>query len=575
MKKNKELEEKNAEQDREIKVLRKELREKELCLSAYESLPENWGYIKDKNGKYIDIFGRSFYFLDIQKKNDYLGKDDLQILNEHNQENAKKVIYIVDHESHFKASSFFLKVELDNHNQFNFYHKENQDEEWSVYAVAVNNFAMNDIFCGFTLYSESRQESLEVEFNSVRFWKESGKAANWQSHLFYPHKTEGIFKEQDNQLSLTSKGAFDYEGFYVYQKTKGLFSFSCCVKAYNSSSTTTQLSFGIMLRDSLEPKSNSIKFVYDPRIHSLILRRGRILDFHKEEYLKFLENYKQDQDVLYTKKAFMEFLPWIKVVKSPFWDVDGNFAGLIASFTGTYFRQLIDNCLSDAVIVFNPEGLIKLYNKQAGKVLAYTSQSDELADQNIITLYGDKRAYTEDFQQIIYHLRMEADNMTIRGPVQFKSPNGKVFYFQEYYESFLNVYSGMIDRIVLVLSAVSADAVRTMVNHDENSVDHRIKLIRNFLLENYGDDFSIIEMVKTLGINYSTIKQHYKNQTGKTINQDLLDIRLQESARLLVQTKMSILEIAIECGFNSHRYFSKKFKECFGMSPSAYRIKNI
>lgn len=50
-------------------------------------------------------------------------------------------------------------------------------------------------------------------------------------------------------------------------------------------------------------------------------------------------------------------------------------------------------------------------------------------------------------------------------------------------------------------------------------------------------------------------------------------IRLKKSAELIEEGLYPIVEIAEKVGFNTHSYFSKSFKEMFGISPSEYLKK--
>jgi AraC-like DNA-binding protein len=42
---------------------------------------------------------------------------------------------------------------------------------------------------------------------------------------------------------------------------------------------------------------------------------------------------------------------------------------------------------------------------------------------------------------------------------------------------------------------------------------------------------------------------------------------------MLTNTDLSVLEIAMECGFNDYSYFIKTFKKLKGVTPKQYRIK--
>ena len=49
-------------------------------------------------------------------------------------------------------------------------------------------------------------------------------------------------------------------------------------------------------------------------------------------------------------------------------------------------------------------------------------------------------------------------------------------------------------------------------------------------------------------------------------------LRLEYAARLLVeQPEVSIVQVAADSGFNSCAYFSSRFRQHFGLSPSDYR----
>ena len=48
-------------------------------------------------------------------------------------------------------------------------------------------------------------------------------------------------------------------------------------------------------------------------------------------------------------------------------------------------------------------------------------------------------------------------------------------------------------------------------------------------------------------------------------------IRLDEAKTLLKNTKRSVLEISMECGFGSERAFYRQFKAISGISPNDYR----
>lgn len=61
-----------------------------------------------------------------------------------------------------------------------------------------------------------------------------------------------------------------------------------------------------------------------------------------------------------------------------------------------------------------------------------------------------------------------------------------------------------------------------------------------------------------------------KQLTGKTVSEFIRDIRLEKAAAYLAQHKLTVNEVMYKVGFTTASYFSKCFKEKFGVSPSEY-----
>ncbi len=66
----------------------------------------------------------------------------------------------------------------------------------------------------------------------------------------------------------------------------------------------------------------------------------------------------------------------------------------------------------------------------------------------------------------------------------------------------------------------------------------------------------------------------FKRATGFGCREYLVNVRLQEASKMLLQTNLSITDIAIRCGFNSSNYFGDVFRRANGVSPAVYRKNN-
>ena len=88
-------------------------------------------------------------------------------------------------------------------------------------------------------------------------------------------------------------------------------------------------------------------------------------------------------------------------------------------------------------------------------------------------------------------------------------------------------------------------------------------------------EFSLNDVIRELCISRTNFFSKMKAITGQTPNDFILTIRLKKAAYLLKnELFLSIAEVADQTGFSSPRYFSRCFKEVYGISPLFYRTGN-
>ena len=63
----------------------------------------------------------------------------------------------------------------------------------------------------------------------------------------------------------------------------------------------------------------------------------------------------------------------------------------------------------------------------------------------------------------------------------------------------------------------------------------------------------------------------FKQYTGKTPIEYLNNYRIEQAAKLLIETNDSITDIAFDCGFENTSYFIRKFKAQKSATPKQYR----
>lgn len=82
---------------------------------------------------------------------------------------------------------------------------------------------------------------------------------------------------------------------------------------------------------------------------------------------------------------------------------------------------------------------------------------------------------------------------------------------------------------------------------------------------------SVKALAQEVGINTHKLQNGFKELFGKTVNAYVQDKRLSEASTLIKNTDLSFSEIAERVGISSKSYFSKIFKDKYGLTPSQIR----
>ncbi len=101
-----------------------------------------------------------------------------------------------------------------------------------------------------------------------------------------------------------------------------------------------------------------------------------------------------------------------------------------------------------------------------------------------------------------------------------------------------------------------------------------LQKLMSFVEANLSDpDFSIDALQKELGISRMQLHRKLKALTDKSATDFIRTVRLKIAAERLQNGVDNVSQIAYQVGFNSLSYFTKCFKEQFGVLPSAYGDK--
>ena len=139
----------------------------------------------------------------------------------------------------------------------------------------------------------------------------------------------------------------------------------------------------------------------------------------------------------------------------------------------------------------------------------------------------------------------------------------------EHFEQFLTMlkilYELSQDQDARTLASTSfAD-----VSADRES--RRVAKVKEYISVHYAEDLRLEDLSALVGMAPSAFSRFFKQHTTRTLSDYIIDVRLGNAARQLVNTSTSISEICYSCGFNNLSNFNRIFKARRGYTPRDFR----
>ena len=93
-----------------------------------------------------------------------------------------------------------------------------------------------------------------------------------------------------------------------------------------------------------------------------------------------------------------------------------------------------------------------------------------------------------------------------------------------------------------------------------------------YVRENISAGVNLSSAAEHFGYNANYFSRYFKQLTGVTFTSYLSRVRIERACQLLNgDGRLSISEIAVQCGYNSAGQFISTFEKLMGLTPGAYR----
>lgn len=198
---------------------------------------------------------------------------------------------------------------------------------------------------------------------------------------------------------------------------------------------------------------------------------------------------------------------------------------------------------------------------------------DDSAEHICRDIYIDPKLFKEACDYISPTLFVKI--MTEKNPPSFHLSESELDSFEEsidfsYLYAMAKDYEVYKSVMRIVACSLIGLYVKKSFEKEKTLPECLTKLLLNLQRSNYGK-ISIAETAKEAGYSPDYLNRLFREHFGKSIEQYIIECRIYDSLTMLLQTDMSVNEIALKMGWECTGNYINHFKKIYGATPAKYR----
>ena len=128
-----------------------------------------------------------------------------------------------------------------------------------------------------------------------------------------------------------------------------------------------------------------------------------------------------------------------------------------------------------------------------------------------------------------------------------------------------------IDQLNRWLSERTREVTALVARSHSSRTGTMVRRAMDYIHDNFQRQISVQDVAAAVNISESYLKSIFRKVSGYTYSEYLSKVRLDRAKELLVNTHMTVMEIALEIGYQTPTSFSTLFRKHTGVSPSQFR----
>lgn len=178
------------------------------------------------------------------------------------------------------------------------------------------------------------------------------------------------------------------------------------------------------------------------------------------------------------------------------------------------------------------------------------------------------KAVIPDLGECIFDDRAVRDNREFRGCLR------RIYrlYMQDNHDYAEIAITAQITMLLYELCVSGAKKPKATIPINSQKNVERLRGILMYLEENYTEDLSMEQVAERFHFSRTYFTRFFKTYTGMTFKEYLTRFRIEKARELLLESDLTVTEIAMRCGFSDSRRFIISFNKYYGATPHQYRL---